>query len=224
MVICDLRFTIFTTYDKMKQTILIIDDDDVLRGSLGRGLTGAGFTVLDADGAAAASEILMRIRVDAIVLDRMMVGTDGLTFLKNLRTAGDRTPVIMLTAMTGPENAIDGLSGGANDYLAKPFQLRELILRLGNIIGKSDAAISNLPAGLMFIDGEFFITSGNDTKLLGLSGEEKRLMEQLVSPVGNIAAAAPMVAKRLRMKLNSVLSNTDIITVRGRGYKLVCGK
>ena len=205
----------------MNKTVLIIDDDDMLRETLARGLRGEGFAVLTAPSAEDGTEILRRVTVDAIVLDRMMVGMDGLTFLKNIRQSGNTTPVIMLTAMTGADNAIAGLSGGADDYLAKPFQFRELVLRLNNIIRKSKDAAGKMPTGLIFADDEFFIESGGVTRMLGLSGEEKRLLRNLTTPVGNIAPAAPMVAKRLRNKLNGVLSGTDIITIRGRGYKLV---
>ena len=201
----------------MNKTLLIIDDDDMLRNTLARGLRAEEFNVLTAESAEQGADILDKIQVDAIVLDRMMTGIDGLSFLKNLRAAGNQTPVIMLTALSGPEDAIDGLVGGANDYLAKPFQLRELILRLNNIIKNSVIHNNKLPDGLIYTDNEFFV----DTKLLALSGEEKKLLQQLVTPMGNIAAAAPMVAKRLRSKLNSVLSNTDIITMRGMGYKLI---
>lgn len=207
----------------MNKIVLIIDDDDMLRTTLARGLRNAGFDALCAASAESGQEILNRVRVDAIVLDRMMTGTDGLTFLKQLRTAGDTTPTIMLTAMSGAENAIDGLAGGANDYLTKPFQIRELILRLNNIIRHSSDTNAKMPDGLIFTDDEFFIAShSNQTpRLLALSGEEKKLLRNLTAPVGNIAPAAPMVAKRLRNKLNGVLSNLDIITVRGRGYKLI---
>lgn len=208
----------------MNKTVLIIDDDDMLRHTLTRGLQNNDFNVLAADSAESGVDILARITVDAIVLDRMMTGMDGLTFLKKLRDGGDQTPVIMLTAMTGTENTIDGLAGGANDYLEKPFQLRELVLRLGNIIRTHIAPPdAELPDGLVFADDEFYVTrDGGTPQLLGLSGEEKKLLRHLTHPIGNIApASSPMVAKRLRTKLNSVLSNLDIITVRGRGYKLV---
>lgn len=206
----------------MNKTVLIIDDDEMLRRSLAAGLRADGFNALTADSAEQGAQVLDKISVDAIVLDRMMTGIDGLTFLNTRRGMGDATPVIMLTALSGPENAIAGLDAGADDYLAKPFQLRELILRLNNII-KKNSVDSKLPDGLIFADDEFFVrTANNDTpRALPLSGEEKKLLIHLTSPMGNIAPAAPMVAKRLRTKLNSVLSSLDIITIRGRGYKIV---
>lgn len=207
----------------MNKTVLIIDDDDMLRRTLAHGLQNNDFNVITADSAEMGADVLGRVTVDAIVLDRMMTGTDGLTFLKNLRGTGDATPVIMLTAMTGPENAIDGLDAGADDYLAKPFQLRELILRLNNITRNRTATIdAPMPDGLAFADDEFFVSDvDGNRRILGLSGEEKKLLTHLTRPMGNIAPASPMVAKRLRGKLNSVLSNLDIITIRGRGYKLM---
>ena len=80
-----------------------------------------------------------------------------------------------------------------------------------------------MPTGLVFMNNDFFIISGNEItpQILQLSGEEKKLLQHLTRPTGNIAAAAPMVAKRLRAKLNIVLSSLDIITIRGRGYKLI---
>lgn len=209
----------------MNRTVLIIDDDDVLRNTLARGLRNEGFNVITANDAESGTATLSRTSIDAIVLDRMMGGMDGLTFLKQMRTHGDTTPVIMLTAMTGPENTIDGLAGGANDYLAKPFQLRELVLRLNNIIKTTKSSNVRMPGGMIYTDNEFFIVdthaANQQPKLLALSGEEKKLLKKLTHPVGNIAPAAPMVAKRLRNKLNIVLSNIDIITVRGHGYKLI---
>ena len=205
----------------MNKTVLIIDDDDILRNTLSKGLRSDGFNVLTAQSAEYGNEILSRISVDAIVLDRMMTGMDGLTFLQKLRAHGNKTPVIMLTAMTGPENTIDGLAGGANDYLAKPFQMRELVLRLNNIIPQNPTTSSQLPLGLTLVDNEFFITQNGTPTLLALSGEEKRLLQNLTCPMGNIAPASPMVAKRLRSKLNIVLSDLDIITIRGQGYKLI---
>lgn len=201
----------------MQKTILVIDDDDALRASLARALRQNNFIVLTASGTATADDIMQRVSVDAIVLDRMMPDEDGMTALLRWRKTGQNVPVIMLTAMSGPENTIDGLSGGADDYLAKPFQLKELVLRLNNIIQRRSDNIIPLPQGLRLIDGQFFI----DGKLLALSAAECSLMRALVSPVGNTVPAAPMVAKRLRQKLLNSMDNLDILTIRAQGYKLV---
>jgi two-component system phosphate regulon response regulator OmpR len=205
----------------MTQSVLVIDDDEMLRTSLAKGLRDTGFDVLTAPSADYALQILSRMTVDAIVLDRMMPGTDGLSFLKQLRQDGNATPVIMLTAMSGSENTIDGLSCGANDYMAKPFQLKELVLRLNNIM-KNNNTKTNENIGLIFTDNEFFVNTQNgQKKLLTLSSEEKKLLQNLVNPIGNTVSATPMVAKRLRNKINGVISRLDIITVRGMGYKAI---
>lgn len=209
----------------MTKTIIVIDDDKMLRDTLINSLRKNGFNVLSADSAETATEILNRVSVDAMILDRMMPGQDGLGFLKQLRSKGNKTPVIMLTALSGSDNAINGLSGGADDYLGKPFQFQELILRLNNIMNRniSGQPQNALPTGLLFVDNEFFVDSATNKtkKLLSLSNEEKKLLQNLTSPMGNVVSATPMVAKRLRNKINSVLSGIDIITVRGMGYKMI---
>lgn len=208
----------------MSKSILIVDDDKILRDTLATGLRKAGFDAITAASAENAQEILNKVLVDAIVLDRMMEITDGLTFLKQMREKGNPTPVIMLTALSGPENAIDGLSCGANDYMSKPFKLQELILRLNNVIRTNTAAKQEdqKSIGLILSDDEFFVLDqNNQKKLLTLSNEEKKLLQNLTKPVGNIVSATPMVAKRLRNKIKGVLSDIDIITVRGMGYKII---
>ena len=199
----------------MANVILIIDDDAELRKSLKIGLEKDGFAVITAESAEFADAVLKRVAVDGIVLDRMMGGMDGLTFLGNLRAAGDKTPVLMLTAMNGCGNTIDGLAAGADDYLAKPFDLRELSLRLDHMTSRPAAKKPEMPAGMQFIDGEFFV----GTKLLALSENEKSMLNDLVG--GKIVPMAPMTAKRLRAKLLANVENIDIITVRGKGYKIV---
>ena len=209
----------------MNKSVLVIDDDKMLRDTLTSGLRKQNFTVFTADSAETAHEILGRISVDAMILDRMMPGQDGLSFLKQIRAKGDTTPVIMLTAMSGSDNAISGLSEGADDYLPKPFQFQELVLRLKNITNRTKPTQSQnvLPTCLIYTDGEFFINSDSvgTQKLLSLSTEEKKLLQSLTQPFGSIVSATPMVAKRLRNKINSVSSDIDIITVRGMGYKIV---
>ena len=206
---------------EMQKAILLIEDDKEMQASIAKGLRAGGFAVVLADSADMATEIISKIIFDCIVLDRMMPGTDGLTALSNWRAAGLGTPVIMLTAMDGADNTIAGLEAGADDYLSKPFALKELVLRINNLISKS--AISNqqsaitMPVGLEFRDDEFFVNS----ELLLLSDSEKELLQSLTAPVGNVAPSVPMVAKRLREKLLARDIGVDIITVRGKGYKLV---
>ena len=206
----------------MNKTILIIDDDDDFRTSLAKGLRAHDFDVILANSAESGAQILTRIAPDAVVLDRMMRGTDGLTALAAWRAAGIDVPVIMLTALSGTQNTIDGLSTGADDYLAKPFQLRELVLRLNNIMQRRGAAARPaMPDGLIYADGEFFVSDGSALRLLPLSTAEKNFLLELVNPVGNIAMTAPMVAKRVRAKLTVALPGVDLVTVRGKGYKLI---
>lgn len=208
----------------MTKSVLIIDDDDMLRNTLATGLRRSDFDTITAPSAEEATKILERIAVDAIVLDRMMGGTDGLSFLKNLRKKNDTTPVIMLTALSGAENAIDGLSCGANDYMSKPFKLQELILRLNNVIKNAPATTNedSNSIGLIYNGEDFFVLDkSGQRKLLSLSKEEKKLLHNLTNPVGNTVSATPMVVKRLRNKINGVLSDINIVTVRGTGYKII---
>ena len=174
----------------MNKTVLVIDDDEILNKTLARGLRAEGFDIISAFSAEEGANILSRIQVDAIILDRMMTGIDGLTFLQSLRAVADTTP------------------------------LRELVLRLNNILKTSVPALKT-PKGLVFTDNEFFIDTPEGQKLFALSSEEKKLLMHLTAPMGNIVSASPMVAKRLRAKLNGVLSNLDIITIRGQGYKII---
>ena len=202
----------------MNKLILIIDDDNDLRASMKLGLETAGFSVITADSAEYGAEVIKRIIVDAIVLDRMMGGSDGLTFLRNIRNANNQTPVIMLTAMDGTENTIDGLSVGANDYMTKPFSMRELKLRIDNITRPrlAEPQPQKMPDGISLENGEF-VVYGN---LLPLSVQEKAALSEMLS--GAIAGVGAMTVKRLRSKLSLAnLSNIDIIAVRGKGYKLV---
>ncbi len=207
----------------MNWTVLIIDDDKVLRSSLVKGLKTNNFYVIDVESAEKAKPILARIIPDAIILDRMMTGLDGLSFLKEIRRHGNNIPVIMLTAMDSSENIIEGLESGADDYLSKPFQLKELILRLKNIIKKSKKDTDVSLKNLIFEKDDFYIISNNQKILLQLSTEEKNILSQLISPIGNIVSATPMIVKRLRIKLKSILSSIQIVTIRGIGYKIIKG-
>ena len=114
--------------------LLVVDDDPKLRELLRRYLNEHQFDVVLASDAPTMNRLLLREPVDLIVLDLMMPGEDGLSILRRLRGAGDRTPVIMLTARGDDVDRIVGLEMGADDYLAKPFNPRELLARVHAVL------------------------------------------------------------------------------------------
>jgi two-component system response regulator MprA len=119
--------------------ILVVDDEPAVRDSLDRALRLEGYTVdLAADGAEAL-DALRGQSPDALVLDLMMPRVDGLEVCRRMRAAGDRTPVLVLTARDGVSDRVKGLDAGADDYLVKPFALDELLARLRALLRRSGA-------------------------------------------------------------------------------------
>ena len=114
--------------------ILVVDDDARIRDLLNRYLTQEGFEVMVAEDGKALNRLLLRETVDLIVLDLMMPGEDGLSICRRLRAANDRTPIIMLTAKGEDVDRIVGLEVGADDYLGKPFNPRELLARVHAVL------------------------------------------------------------------------------------------
>jgi two-component system response regulator MprA len=124
--------------------ILVVDDEPAVRTSLERALSLEGYTVdLAADGAAALDR-LAAAPPDAVVLDVGMPRVDGLEVCRRMRRAGDRTPVLMLTARDAIDDRVEGLDAGADDYLVKPFALRELRARLRALLRRADHATETL--------------------------------------------------------------------------------
>ena len=119
--------------------ILVVDDDARIRDLLRRYLTQQGFDVLLAEDGKAMARLMQRETVDLIVLDLMMPGDDGLTVCRKLRAAKDPTPVIMLTAKGEDIDRIIGLEVGADDYLGKPFNPRELLARISAVLRRRPA-------------------------------------------------------------------------------------
>ncbi len=119
--------------------ILVLDDDSRIRDLLRRYLSQEGFEVILAEDSKALNRILLRDAVDLIVLDLMMPGEDGLSICRRLRAANDRTPIIMLTAKGEDVDRIVGLEVGADDYLAKPFNPRELLARIHAVLRRRPA-------------------------------------------------------------------------------------
>ncbi len=120
--------------------ILVVDDDARIRDLLRRYLTQQGFDVLLAEDGKAMARLMQRDTVDLIVLDLMMPGDDGLTLCRKLRLAKDQTPVIMLTAKGEDIDRIVGLEVGADDYLGKPFNPRELLARINAVLRRRPTA------------------------------------------------------------------------------------
>jgi two-component system phosphate regulon response regulator OmpR len=119
---------------KRPDRVLVVDDDDRLRDLLRRYLTQEGFDVLLASDGKGLDKLLLRDSVDLIVLDLMMPGEDGLSICRRLRAASDQTPIIMLTAKGDDVDRIVGLEVGADDYLPKPFNPRELLARVHAVL------------------------------------------------------------------------------------------
>jgi two-component system phosphate regulon response regulator OmpR len=159
-----------------RQKVLVVDDDQRLRELLQRYLDEQGFAVKGVDGAAAMDKALARERYDLVVLDLMMPGEDGLSVCRRLRGGKDETPIIMLTAKGDDVDRIIGLEMGADDYLPKPFNPRELVARIHAVLRRRAAP---LPAGAPAIEeGEvgFGSVSVNlATRILTRKGKEHAL-------------------------------------------------
>ena len=140
--------------DKFISHILVVDDDDGIRLLVKKYLNENNFLVTTASSAEDASDKIKLIKFDLIILDIMMPGKTGLQFLKEIRQ-NSRVPILMLTAMSSTEDRIDGLETGADDYLSKPFQPKELLLRIKNIL-KRNSYISKVKPSSNLEFGPFF--------------------------------------------------------------------
>lgn len=220
--------------------ILVIDDDERLRGLLKKFLSENGFIVITAKNAQEGRERLASIDADLIVLDLMMPGETGLEFAEKLRTT-TMTPILMLTAMGEPEDRIQGLEKGADDYLTKPFEPRELLLRIHSILRRQpDPVASDEPQVLAFGDKAFDrarqeLHQGDSP--VRLTDIEAALLAALAKDPGAILSrddladltgasgagrAVDVQVTRLRRKLETDPKNPRYLkTVRGRGYVLV---
>src|SRR5258708_16563108 len=128
-------------------SILVVDDEPAVRQALQRALSFEGYAVRTADDGRSALDSLLHEPADAILLDVTMPGLDGLEVCRRLRAAGDRTPILMLTARHATADRVAGLDAGADDYLVKPFALEELLARIRALLrrvgpeGDDDAAL-----------------------------------------------------------------------------------
>jgi two-component system phosphate regulon response regulator OmpR len=160
----------------LSNKILVVDDDQRLRDLLRRYLTEQGFNVFLADSATAMNKLWTRERFDLLVLDLMLPGEDGLAICRKLRGSGDTTPIIMLTARGDEVDRIIGLELGADDYLPKPFNPRELVARIHAVLRRRSAPEA---PGAPAADVENFVFGPYDlnlqTRTLTRDGQSKSL-------------------------------------------------
>ena len=215
--------------------ILVVDDDDRIRNLLKEYLNDNNFMISTAQDANDAKTKLKHFKFDLIVLDVMMPGQDGYSLTKEIRTKNNQ-PIILLTAKGEVENRIKGLEFGADDYISKPFEPKELLLRIKNIISKNKEIDLNKKhkIGNAEIDlNKMTITVKGDQKKINVS-EKNVLSEMLSSPgktfsrlkIGEISGilqerSIDVMITRLRQKIEVDPKNPKYLqTVRGSGYVL----
>ena len=225
--------------------ILVVDDDIRLRNLLSRFLKESGFRVSVAEDAAGARAHLDGLVFDLIVLDVMMPGEDGIVLTRSLRQDND-VPILLLTAMGESEDRITGLESGADDYLTKPFEPRELLLRIRTILRRVSAVPEARPADdeedLVFGDLRFdplrnLLWRGDDP--IRLTDSEASLLRTFATAPGTVFSREDLVdgdagggnartidvqITRLRRKIEPDPKVPRFLqTVRGRGYVLLPG-
>jgi len=228
-------------------TILVVDDDARLRTLLSRYLAENGFRVTTAASAAEAREKLRFLQPELMVLDVMMPGESGLELTEALRRHNADVPVLLLTARGAPEDRIAGFEAGADDYLPKPFDPKELLLRIRARLRRipvpppaPDAPAGPLPLGPLDFDPGRGELSGPDG-VVRLTGGEAALLTVLARKPNEVLSREDIVAAlsmdetgeraidvmvtRLRRKLEADPREPRFLhTVRGRGYVLKPGR
>jgi len=228
---------------EMDAHLLIVDDDERIRTLLQKFLMRSGFLVTAARDAAHARRILSGLDFDLIVLDVMMPGEDGLSLTKSLRETM-QTPILLLTAKGETSNRIEGLEAGADDYLAKPFEPKELLLRINAILRRVPEATTDaiapkvLSLGAIRYDMERAEMWQGDT-LVRLTATEVQLMKIFSAQPGEALSRSSLVEQlgrdrgqaqeravdvqitRLRRKIEDNPKQPRYLqTVRGAGYML----
>tara|TARA_B100001175_G_C19317810_1_gene546230 strand:- start:23 stop:700 length:678 start_codon:yes stop_codon:yes gene_type:complete len=221
--------------DNFQAHILVVDDDEGIRSLVKKYLNERKYLVTTADNAENASEKTSVIKFDLIILDIMMPGKSGLDFLKEHREHIN-TPIILLTAKGEPNERIEGLEMGADDYLPKPFEPKELDLRIRNIINKTKK--NNLKKVIKFenikIDlNKQIIFHGNSE--FKINNTEKTILEKMINNPGKVfereeigklidldkERSIDVIITRLRKKIEIDPKNPKFLqTIRGVGYVL----
>ena len=218
-----------------KAHILIVDDDDRIRDLVKEYLSQNNFLVSTAKDSDDALEKTKIVKFDLIVLDIMMPGKTGLEFTQNYKNKID-TPILLLTAKGEPSERIEGLEIGADDYLTKPFEPKELILRINNILSKTKSLEikREIEFGNIKIDlKKLFIY--RKEKRLKINNTEKTILEKMINFPGKIfkreeiaslidlnkERSIDVIVTRLRKKIEETPKSPKYLqTIRGEGYVL----
>ncbi len=221
--------------ENKKNHLLVVDDDDRIRNLLKDFLKNNNFMVSTAIDAEKAKTKLDFLKFDLIILDVMMPGKNGYELTKEIKK-NQRTPIILLTAKGEVENRIKGLELGADDYISKPFEPKELLLRINNIISKEsrldENKIHQIGSALVNLN-KMFIELKKSTKKINLS-EKKVLIEMISNPgktytrerIGVISGikqerSIDVMITRLRQKIEIDPKKPKYLqTIRGSGYVL----
>ena len=218
-----------------KLHILVVDDDDRIRSLLKDYLTNNQYIVSTAENAEQAKKKIEYIKFDVLILDVMMPGQDGYELTKEIKKK-IKVPIILLTAKGEVENRIKGLELGADDYIGKPFEPKELLLRIKNIIKNKNRININskYSVGSALIDLNKMIINLKDKSKKINNAEKKILIEMLSNPgktfsreeIGSISGISQersidVMITRLRQKLEPQPKNPKYLqTIRGSGYVL----
>ena len=221
--------------NKFNAHILVVDDDDGIRDLVKKYLTENNFLITTANNAEDAKEKILIIKFDLIILDIMMPGKNGLEFTKENKNSIN-TPIILLTAKGEPSERIEGLEVGADDYLPKPFEPKELILRIKNILNKikSDNKKRVIEFDNIKINLNKLIIFKND-KEFKINNTEKIILEKMINEPGKTFSreyigklidldkerSIDVIITRLRKKIEIDPKNPKYLqTIRGAGYVL----
>jgi len=221
--------------NKLKEHILIVDDDDGIRNLVQQYLKDNNFLVTTANNAEDAKRKTDIIKFDLIVLDIMMPGKSGLDFTKENKKKIN-TPIILLTAKGEASERVEGLETGADDYLPKPFEPKELILRIKNILQKTTNLNQKrvVEFGVVKIDLNKLLIL-NNSKEYKINNTEKTILERMINSPGQIYSrdeiadiiglgkerSIDVIITRLRKKIEENPKNPRYLqTVRGEGYVL----
>ena len=215
--------------------ILVVDDDDRIRELVKEYLVGNNFLVTTAKDASDAKKRLQIVKFDILVLDIMMPGESGLSLTKEIKK-NNPTPIILLTAKGEMHDRIEGLELGADDYLGKPFEPKELLLRIKNILNKIQKPIlsNEVYIGSTLVDLKKSNIKINN-KIKKINPQEKKVLEKMLQSPGKVFSrddigkiinitkerTIDVMITRLRQKIESSPKNPKYLqTIRGSGYVL----